>query len=230
MTTRARDAVAITPARVRAGYAPYTPALLRIYDRGVLGINSRFIWRCPVRHLREHFAAHVTSSHLDVGVGTGYFLAKATFPTESPRIALMDMSRSALDFAADRLRRYSPQTIEHNVLEPYAASIEPFSSVSMNYLLHCVPGNLRQKKVVFEHLVALLEPGGVLFGATILTHGVPTNFFSRAFLRYCWRIGIMNSEEDDLDDLRAVLDDVFDRSEVRVQGMVAIFTGWKAAA
>jgi hypothetical protein len=57
-----------------AGQASYTPAVLRIYDLFVLGFSSSYAWRCPSRQLLEHYQRHITSKHLDVGVGTGWFL------------------------------------------------------------------------------------------------------------------------------------------------------------
>jgi ubiquinone/menaquinone biosynthesis C-methylase UbiE len=223
-----RTPVDVTPARVQAGQAAYTPWSLKLYDMAVLGFNSRFFWGCPRSRLRVHFDAHVSANHLDVGVGTGYFLDRASFPVASPRLVLMDLNSNSLEYSRRRLARYDPVTIEHNVLEPYRQKIEPFDSLSMNYLLHCIPGSLFQKRVVFEHLLALLKPGGVLFGATILSQGVHVPLVARTMMRVNQKQGVINNEADHLDELREVLEHTCDRSVVKVHGTVGVFAGWKA--
>jgi len=59
---------------VVAGQAVYSKRVLGNYDLVVLGLSNRFLWRCPTERLLEHYNRHVTENHLDVGVGTGYFL------------------------------------------------------------------------------------------------------------------------------------------------------------
>ena len=52
------------------------------------------------------------------------------------------------------------------------------------------------------------------------------NAISRSMLSYYQRKGIMNNQADCLDDLRDILEEVFERQEVVTQGMVALFSGW----
>ena len=59
------------------GQAGYTPLLLAIYDPWVLGFMARVVWRCPTPLGVELYRHHLGHRHLDVGPGTGYFLAKA---------------------------------------------------------------------------------------------------------------------------------------------------------
>jgi len=59
----------ITPDRVAAGQTMYTRRTLAIYDFLVLGVSSRFIWRCPTERIERHYDRHITANHLDVGVG-----------------------------------------------------------------------------------------------------------------------------------------------------------------
>ena len=89
-----------TPEEIAAGQAIYTPKLLSIYDLLVLGLSNRFIWKCPTPRQLAHYDRHVSANHLDVGVGTGYFLDRCLFPVTAPRVALMDINAQ---FA--RLRR-----------------------------------------------------------------------------------------------------------------------------
>jgi SAM-dependent methyltransferase len=226
----AAPTVAVTAARIEAGHATYRPAVLRVYDWVALGLNSRFFWRCPAKYLQAHFDRHVSDNHLDVGVGSGYFLDRTTFRSDTPRIVLMDLNRNALDHAARRIARYRPRTIVHDALQPYRQELAPFDSISINYLLHCVPGNLLQKAVILENLSALLNPGGVLLGTTILRHGVSVPICGRPMLWWLSRTGVFNNEADRLVDLKAMLARHFPRWELNVRGMVALFAAWRAAS
>ena len=120
-----------TPEQVRAGHAFYTRRSLAIYDLAILGFFSRVAWRCPARRIQEHYDAHVSGNHLDVGVGTGYFLDHARFPVPQPRIALMDLNESCLEVAAHTLTRLRPELYRANVLEPIPFDPQRFDSVGV---------------------------------------------------------------------------------------------------
>lgn len=160
---------------VHAGQAVYTPWTLRAYDAFVLGFSNRFLWRCPTPRLLDLYRRNVAAQHLDIGVGTGYFLDKTPWPVAHPEITLMDLNPHSLAAAARRIARYRPRAIIGNALEPLTVE-GPFSSVGLNYLLHCLPGTLREKAVIFDHLRAVLAPGARVFGATILQGDAPRSF------------------------------------------------------
>jgi SAM-dependent methyltransferase len=214
-----------TPEQVEAGHAFYTKRSLAFYDVAILGFFSRLAWKCPAPRILEHYDTHVSANHLDVGVGTGYFLDRCRFGTDSPRVALMDLSASCLEVAGARIARYDPETYRGNVLEPLTVDAPKFDSVGMNYLLHCLTGTIRSKGVVFEHLAALVNPGGVIFGATLLHDGVPRNWMARQVMARNNRHGIFSNADDDLDGLRAVLNDHLSDVEVDVVGCVGVFSG-----
>ena len=88
--------MSVSPEQVAAGHAVYTKRMLGIYDFLMLGLSNRLIWRCPTQRLVEHYNRHVTANHLDVWVGTGYFLDRCRFPSNPPRVALMDRLTHAL--------------------------------------------------------------------------------------------------------------------------------------
>ncbi len=53
----------------------YTPLTLKLYDWWVLGVSNRLAWGCPTKeHLLPHFLEHLGNNHLDIGVGTGFYL------------------------------------------------------------------------------------------------------------------------------------------------------------
>jgi len=133
------------------GAVAYTPATLALYDLLVLGFSNSFVWNCPTRLILDFYNQHVSAKHLNIGVGTGYFMVRCRFPA-LPAIALFDLNRNSLEKAARRLRRYAPACHMGDVLERIDIGSSGFGSVGLNYLLHCLPGNLKTKSIVFRNV------------------------------------------------------------------------------
>ena len=212
-----------TPAEVHAGQAIYNRFVLSIYDVVVLGISNRYIWQCPTRRLLAHYDQHVTANHLDVGVGSGYFLDHCRFPSPAPRVALMDLNDNALAFASRRIARYAPETWRRNVLEPIAIDADGFDSIGVNYLAPGLPGPLESKAVALDHLARLLNAGGVVFGATLLGQDVPRSVLARRLMRTYNAKRIFSNEHDGLAGLEHALRERFRESSVEVVGCAALF-------
>ncbi|AWN15498.1 class I SAM-dependent methyltransferase [Salinisphaera sp. LB1] len=206
-----------------AGQAVYTRHNLARYDTLVLRASNRWIWRCPTSRLRADYDRHVAAAHLDVGVGTGYFLDHCHFPVPRPRLTLFDLNAEALAHAAARVARHEPRTERVDVLAPIAVETEPFGSIAMNYLLHCLPGPMTYKARAFDHLIPYLAPGGVLFGATILSAGVRRSAAARRLMALYNARGIFDNVGDSLVGLRDELEARFDDVRMIVTGCVARF-------
>ena len=215
------------PADVEAGQAVYTPGMLRVYDLWVLGVSNRFIWRCPTPKLLAWYNRHVTDRHLDIGVGTGYFLDRCRFPTDSPQLALLDLNPNSLAATAARIARYAPETFRRNVFEPFDLAARSFDSIGMNYLLHCLPGDLVAKRIVFQQAAEVLQPGGVLFGSTLLSSGIRRGYFAKRLMAFYNRKGFFGNAQDSLGDLQQTLSQTFSRVEILTVGCVALFAAWK---
>jgi SAM-dependent methyltransferase len=215
----------ITAKQIEAGQAVYTPKMLRLYDLFVLGFSNRLIWRCPTKHLLAMYDRHVTGNHLDVGVGTGFFLDRCRFPVDQPRLALMDLNANCLETTGRRVARYRPESYRVNVLDPIALGIKKFDSIGMNYLLHCLPGTIRTKSAAFRHLKSLLNPGGLMFGATLLHDGVRRNWAAQRVMALYNSKGIFGNAQDDLDGLKKVLAEHLTWVQVEVVGCAALFSG-----
>jgi SAM-dependent methyltransferase len=208
--------------RVALGQAVYTPGVLAFYDVGVLGISCSFAWRAPARRLLGVYDAHVTARHLECGVGTGWFLDRCRFPVERPRIVLCDLNPTCLAQTAHRIRRYAPESIRANLLEPLPTE-ERFDSIGCNFVLHCIPGTFAEKGVVFRHLRDRLAPGGVLIGSTLLQGDVPTNLPARALMALYNRKGIFSNTGDTLAGLREALAGAFDDVSLELWGNTGVF-------
>lgn len=208
---------------VHAGQALYTRLFLCAYDTLVYGINSPLTWRCPKDRLVALYDRHVSRRHLDIGVATGVLLDECRFPVPMPDLTLMDLNPHSLAAASRRLRRYAPRVHRADVLQPWGLPDGVVDSIGMSHLLHCLPGALPDKAVVFEHARRVLLPGGTLFGATIPGVGVRHNRSARWQLAAANRRGIMCNRQDRLEDLHAALAGVFTDHEVTVVGSVALF-------
>lgn len=214
----------VTSEQIHAGQAVYTPKMLAIYDVLVLGLSNRWIWKCPTPRLLAHYDRHVSGNHLDVGVGTGYFLDRCRFPTEATRIALMDMNRDALQYAARRIARYEPETYVRNVLEPIDFDGAKFDSLGVNYLLHCLPGDMATKARSFDFLSPLMNPGAIVFGSTLLQGGVERSFAAQRLMAFYNSKGIFSNTQDDLETLTRELEKRFDAVSVETVGCAALFS------
>lgn len=217
--------MSVTSEQIEAGQAVYTHRALRAYDFVVLGVSNRFIWRCPTSRLLQHYNKHVTDNHLDVGVGSGYFPDHCRFASESPRVGLMDLNADALAYASARIARYQPETYRCNVLEPMSLDCDKFDSVAVNYLIHCLPGTMQSKSVLFDHLMELMNPGAVLFGSTLLQVGVKRGWTARKLMKFYNSKGIFGNENDSLTDLETALHSRFRDVQIQVAGCVALFSG-----
>jgi ubiquinone/menaquinone biosynthesis C-methylase UbiE len=210
---------------IHAGQRPFTRTTLAVYDPLVLELTCHWIWRCPTARILAHYRRHLSANHLEVGVGTGFFIDRSVFPVELPRLGLLDLNANCLARTAARVARYAPEVYTGNVLERIDLEAPRFDSLALNYVLHCLPGALPQKSVVFEHLARLLNPGGVIFGATVLSAGVPVSAAARSLMAVCNATGVFSNANDDLSALEAAL--CRHLREVRIVscGCVALFCG-----
>ena len=208
-----------------AGQAIYTPLTLALYDQAVLGVSCRGLWRCPSHELLANYQRHIRPDHLDVGVGTGYFLDKVSFSGRAPRIALMDLNPDSLSACAKRIRRYQPVTHQCNVLEPVTFPGERFGSLGMNLLLHCLPGEMSDKACALDNLLPLMNPGATVFGATLLQGGVERSVMAKGLMALYNAKGVFNNAGDSLAGLRHELECRLDTVSVKAVGCMGVFSG-----
>jgi hypothetical protein len=76
-------------------------------------------------------------------------------------------------------------------------------------------------------LVRVLRPGGVLFGSTVLGRNVSPNPLARRLLALYNRGGVFSNSGDDAEGLRAALLAHFDRVELEVRGVTALFRAFR---
>ncbi|SJD48890.1 prophage protein [Shigella sonnei] len=115
--------------------------------------------------------------------------------------------------------------ISHDVFEPYPAALHgQFDSISMFYLLHCLPGNISTKSCVIRNAAQALTDDGTLYGATILGDGVVHNSFGQKLMRIYNQKGIFSNTKDSEEGLTHILSEHFENVKTRVQGTVVMFS------
>jgi hypothetical protein len=92
-------------------------------------------------------------------------------------------------------------------------------------VFHCLRGALPGKGIVFAHLKALLNPGGVLFGSTVLRRGVHGNVPADMFMHFLNARRLFCNEHDELDGLVHTLEQHLTDVRIEVVGCVALFSG-----
>lgn len=248
MTQSSSDASTETAKGARV----YTPLSLKIYNVGVFGIVSPYGWRCPAQKLVAFFNRNIPQTAqpdasspqappprvLDIGVGTGYFPVRAPLTTGT-ELVLVDLNTDCLDDAKSSIERAHPdvggsavqvvgdflaQGDEHRSL--YAEGRLPpggFDAISLMFLLHCLPGPPARKAEALVRTKALLRPGGVLFGATILAKNVRPNLLARFVLWLNNYLGIFDNYEDSAASFAEPLRKSFHDVRVEVVGCMLLF-------
>ena len=215
----------VSTREIHKGTRAYTSRSLRTYDAIVITASNRLAWRAPSALMLARYDELMGSTHLDVGPGTGWYLAHAE-PSRTSALTLLDINPAPLEAAASRIEGVTgtrPATVVANVLEPLSPVQGTYDSISLNYVLHCLPGDWDAKAVALDYLIALMRPGGVLFGATILGSGVRHNLAGAGLMRLYNRLGIFHNTGDDPTGLGRVLDSRFADVDLEQVGAVALF-------
>jgi ubiquinone/menaquinone biosynthesis C-methylase UbiE len=211
------------------GAAIYSPLALKLYDLWVLGFSNRWAWECPTQSiLLPFYRKHIGQNHLEVGAGTGFYPANAC-ARANQRISLLDLNPNTLNTASRRIGKAVVKTHMADILAPLPTlEGQGFDSISLFYLLHCLPGDMTHKSKAFASLKSWLKPDGILFGATILGDDASHNWVGRRLMKLYNRKGVFGNRADTEESLRNGLEGHFERVEVRRHGKVALFSAKQA--
>jgi ubiquinone/menaquinone biosynthesis C-methylase UbiE len=204
------------------GQADYTPALLRAYDRVVIGLVAWPVWRTPEEPLIEGYRRNIRDNHLDVGPGTGWFIERSGLPDGSS-VTLVDPNPNVLRHATKQLSRFEITAVEGDVLKPLPVE-GPFESAALNLVIHCLPGPMSRKALAIQHIAAVLSPTGTLFGATVLGRSGNHNWLARRVLTAFNSRGAFDNLDDSEQGLREILEASFDEVEIQIAGSAAVFS------
>jgi ubiquinone/menaquinone biosynthesis C-methylase UbiE len=206
------------------GASVYSPTVLKLYDLCVNGLSHRFVWQCPTKSvLLPFYKEHLGMKHLDVGVGTGFFIARAGL-TSSHQVGLLDLNENCLRAAAAQVKQAKVQTFRRDIMQPSSEPADTgYDSISLFHVLHCLPGTMDDKETAIANLKRYLSKTGVLYGVTILGAEADHNPIGRMLLKQYNDKGIMHNMADTLDDLQRMLRRQFQNVQVRRHNKVALF-------
>jgi SAM-dependent methyltransferase len=222
MTTR--QAPSPQQLNTESGASVYSPTILKLYDFGVLGLSNRFVWQCPTKTvLLPFYKEHLGLKHLDVGVGTGFYIARAGL-TRSHQVSLLDLNENSLRAAAAQVRQAKVRTFMRDVMQPSSEPADTgYDSISLFYLLHCLPGTMDDKEIAIANLKHYLSKDGVLYGATILGDEAAHNPIGRMLLKLYNSKGVFHNMADTLDNLQRMLRRQFRDVQIQRHNKVALF-------
>jgi SAM-dependent methyltransferase len=204
------------------GFKDYTPRFLKIYDAWVLGFMAPRVWKVGDGPALDLYKEHMGHRHLDVGPGTGYLIAESK-PPKDIELTFVDPNPNVLDHCDSILADWEPTTVRANVLEPLRLE-GPFDSAGLTHVIHCLPGPLDSKARAIMNIAAHLSRDGVLFGGTVLGLDAEHTWAAKTFLRLANLQGGFDNRDDDVDGLRAILEEHFHDVEVEIpSGSMAYF-------
>ncbi|MGW5454041.1 class I SAM-dependent methyltransferase [Nocardia sp. NPDC003979] len=208
--------------------APYTRAFLTVYDAWVIRLSNRFAWQCDSDVMLELYEQNLGRRHLEIGPGSGWYLANTSAAPDPGHITLMDLNPTPLSFTARRISKPDRvvDSVCGSVLNPVPVEAGAgYDSIGINFVLHCVPGDFITKGVAFRHLADVLADDGVLFGSTILgRNNAPRTLFGRALTAVYSRLGAFNNRHDNRGELETSLEEAFGEYSITDVGAVTLFT------
>jgi len=213
--------------RTRLGQLFFSTMSHRLYDTGLYKFVTGTIWRCPTERLLDNYADNISNNHLEVGVGSGYFLDRTLCADFLDRLMLSDLNRRCLAKSGARLLDFAPSTLAHNILKPLPPIANGFNSVGMNYVLHCIPGGFGRNRIIFDNVATALNDGGVFFGATLIPGKFRDGAWSWLLMQALNAVGIFSNLNHSLDELKSALDVSFSRVEIAVIGNACVFSAVK---
>jgi hypothetical protein len=99
----------------------------------------------------------------------------------------------------------------------------PFDSAGFCYLLHCLPGTIAEKAVVFDHLRPVLARGSRVFGAMIVQGDAPRSWAAQRLMNLYNKRRIFLNAGDTRQDLETALAARFRDVKIAIVGAVALF-------
>jgi hypothetical protein len=190
-----------------------------------MGVFARHVWGCAPERLVDHYRAHLTRNHADIGVGTGYCLHRCSPSFDRPRLALIDLEPNCLDHAFRRLARFQPRCYRRDVLQPlHGIGGPPFDSIALGGVLHCLGGDFAVKAAAFDNLAPLAAAGTRVFGYTLVSDGVRLRTRTRLVHELLNRVRVIDNASDRLADLEAALAARFADCRIDLVGCMALFS------
>ena len=216
----------ITEQSIEQGQSRSKAWVVKLYNFWNIHFSNRFIWRCPNQHIINLYNSNITDNHLDIGVGAGYYLKHCKWQPNT-LLSLLDINTNNLNIANNKLKHLNPTRYQADIYKPQTFLKGKFNSISITYLLHCLPGDMRAKTSAIKHCSDMLKEGGTLFGATIISNNKHHNSLSKSLINFYNEKGMFSNEFDSVQALAHALNRCLDKVIIETHGCVALFKAIK---
>jgi len=193
------------------------------YDKVVNQINCEKVWKCSQQNIINNYQENINCNHLEIGPGTGLFLKKENLNTQLEKLTLVDINTKILNYSKKELEKeYSHvNALVYDLFSYEIPSNIVFNSVGINYVLHCIPGNLQTK---LDKLISNLGNNKYnLFGASVICDPLHMNPIAEYELMFLNSFGIFNNNNDTYEELNDYLCSKNYNFSLKKKGYVAIF-------
>ena len=193
------------------------------YDKFVNEINCEKVWKCSRKHIINNYNSNINYNHLEIGPGTGMFLKKENLNVNLNKLTLVDINNKILNHSRHNLdsEHSNINSLVYDLFSYEIPSNIEFNSVGINYVLHCVPGNLQTK---LDKLIGNLGNNKYnLFGASVICDPLHMNPIAEYELMFLNAVGIFYNNNDTYEELNEYLNNKNYNFSLKKQGYVAIF-------
>ena len=199
---------------------------LKHYDKIVNRINCLYVWKCSENYIINHYRNNISSYHLEIGPGTGYFLKKENLRKNFSiqQLTLLDVNENILNYSKQNLKNdydHKIITVHQDVFSKKINKNIKFNSVGINYVLHCIPGTLENN---IDTLINNLGSSNYnLFGSTLICDPLHMNPIAEYELILLNNLGIFNNSNDTYEQFIEYLNNNKIKHNILKIGYVAIF-------
>jgi 2-polyprenyl-3-methyl-5-hydroxy-6-metoxy-1,4-benzoquinol methylase len=210
----------VMPKNSHDGQKVYTKLFLKFYNFAVLFFNNKFLWKCNTSNLLQNYKNNVSKNHLDIGVGTGFYLIKTQNLLED--ISLMDLNDNCLDLVESKLSGKNVTKHKLDILKDIDKNLyDKYDSIAFNYLIHCLPDN-GNKDAVFKNAAKMVKRSGVVFGSTIINEY--SNSLAIKVANKFNEKGIFDNSNDSRKNIESYIKDNFNTYSLEQIGSVCVFS------
>jgi ubiquinone/menaquinone biosynthesis C-methylase UbiE len=96
----------------------YSKLIFSVYDRFLLNYALPLIWKVKKSDVQLFYQNHISSDHLDIGAGTGYFIQNCEHLPANFKLSVMDINPICLKICEIQLQKFNPILQEQDGLTP----------------------------------------------------------------------------------------------------------------
>ena len=195
---------------------------LHYYDRFVNQFNCKYVWKCSPDKIFNIYNQNCSKYHLEIGPGTGYFLKNSNLNSTIHELTLIDINDQILDYSMKNLKsEYSNiNALNYNLFTDKIPDHIKFDSVGINYVLHCIPGDLQKKIDTLIHNLG--DNNYKLFASTVICDPLHISIIAEYELMLLNSLGIFNNNNDTYQELQEYLENNKFKYNLHKEGYVAI--------